>query len=414
MTETQALTEPLDTMIRLLSFEGKQNPYPLYEELRAHGGLVRLGDKHWLAVGYEECARALRAPGLLQTDAAMQDLRMPGWREHSSWQWLTKNMLFSNEPDHDRMRRFFSSAFSAHSVSAFGPMVERLADEAVAHLEKAAAEGAPEGVDLVEELTYRLPIAVLGELLSIPPEDQPGMHPLIKAITTSMDPVGGDLSQLDPGDAAMDRLAEYVADLVDRRRAAPGTDLTSAFVKARDAGGDLTEEDLVANLMAVIVAGSEAPQDLLGNSIRIAAQHPEYAGRIREDAEFTARFLEEVLRFDPPVHALNRVAGEDQEFFGETVTRGSAVTLLIASGNRDPRRFTEPDRFDPDRPGNQKQLTFSAGAHYCLGAALARMTAEALLPRLFRRFPDLAVVGTPGFRDQIVQRGHDRLPVTLG
>lgn len=411
MTETQALTEPLDTMIRLLSFEGKQNPYPLYEELRAHGSLVRLGEKHWLAVGYEECARALRAPGLLSTDAAVQDLHMPGWREHSSWRWLTKNMLFSNEPDHDRMRRFFSSAFSAHSVSAFGPMVERLADEAVEHVGKAAAENGT--VDLVEELTYRLPIAVLGELLSIPPQDQPGMEPIIGAITTSLDPVG-DLGQLAPGDAGMDRLAEYVTDLVERRRAAPGDDLTSAFIRARDAGSDLTEEDLVANLMLVIVAGSEAPKDLLGNAIRIALQNPQYAERIREDGEFTARFLEEVLRFDTPVHALNRVAEEDQEFFGRNVTRGSAVTLLIAAANRDPRQFTDPDRFDPDRPGNQKQLTFSAGAHYCLGAALARMTAETLLPRLLRRFPDMAVVGSPGFRDQIVQRGHDRLPVTLG
>ncbi|MDQ0751897.1 cytochrome P450 [Streptomyces africanus] len=410
MTECQTLAEPLDVMIRLLSPEGKQNPYPLYEELRAHGGLVRLGETHLLAVGHEQCARALRHPALLQTDAAMQDLRMPGWREHSSWVWLTKNMLFSNEPDHERMRRFFSSAFSAHSVAAFAPMVERLADEAVRHLERLAADGG--SVDLVEEFTYRFPIAVLGELLSIPEKDLPGLHPVIAAITTSMDPVS-DLGRLEPADAAMDRLAEYVTELVALRRAEPGPDLTSAFIRARDESGDLTEEDLVANLMAVIVAGSEAPQDLLGNAVRIAVEHPEYAERIRRDPEFVSRFLEEVLRFDPPVHALNRVAGEDLEFFGEKITRGSAVTLLIAAGNRDPERFSDPGRFDPDREGN-KQLTFSAGAHYCLGAALARLSAETVLPRLLRRFPKLAVVGRPGFRDQIVQRGHDRLPATLG
>ncbi|MFI7013400.1 cytochrome P450 [Streptomyces coeruleorubidus] len=410
MTESQTLAEPLDVMIRLLSPEGKQNPYPLYEELRAHGGLVRLGETHLLAVGHEQCARALRHPGLLQTDAAMQDLRMPGWREHSSWVWLTKNMLFSNEPDHERMRRFFSSAFSAHSVAAFAPMVERLADEAVRHLERLTADGG--SVDLVEEFTYRFPIAVLGELLSLPQEDLPGLHPVIAAITTSMDPVS-DLGRLQPADAAMDRLAEYVTELVALRRAEPGPDLTSAFIRARDAGSDLTEEDLIANLMAVIVAGSEAPQDLLGNAVRIAVENPEYAERIRREPEFVSRFLEEVLRFDPPVHALNRVAGQDLEFFGEKITRGSAVTLLIAAGNRDPERFAEPDRFDPDREGN-KQLTFSAGAHYCLGAALARLSAETVLPRLLRRFPKLAIVGLPGFRDQIVQRGHDRLPATLG
>ncbi|MFE5514278.1 cytochrome P450 [Streptomyces sp. NPDC056529] len=410
MTETPTLAEPLDVMIRLLSFEGKQNPYPLYEELRAHGDLVRLGETHLLAVGHEQISKALRHPVLLQTDAAMQDLRMPGWREHSSWVWLTRNMLFSNEPDHERMRRFFSSAFSAHSVAAFAPMVERLADDAVRHVGELGAGGAE--VDLVEEFTYRLPIAVLGELLAIPEADLPGLHPIIAAITTSMDPVG-DLAQLAPGDAAMEELAAYVTDLVATRRAAPGPDLTSAFIRALD-GSDLTEQDLIANIMAVIVAGSEAPQDLLGNAVRIAVGDADLARRLTGEPRFVDRYLEEVLRWDPPVHALNRVASEDLEFFGEKVVRGSAVTLLVAAGNRDPKRFADPHRFDPDREGNQKQLTFSAGAHYCLGAALARLTAETAIPLLLRRLPGLKVVGSPGFRDQIVQRGHDRLPVTTG
>jgi cytochrome P450 len=396
-------------MIRLLSFEGKQNPYPLYEELRAHGDLVRLGDKHWLAVGHEQISKALRHPRLLSTDAAVQDQHLPGWREHSSWVWLTKNMLFSNEPDHERQRRFMSSAFSAHSVSSFGPMVDRLSHEAVQHLEKLSADGAE--VDLVEEFTYRFPIAVIGELLSIPEKDLPGLHPVITAITTSLDPIG-DLSQLEPGDRAMERLHQLVSGVVALRRAEPGPDLTSAFIRALDGSG-LTEDDLVANLMLLIVAASEAPQDLLGNAIRIALEDPEQARRITQEDSFVSKYVEEVLRFDPPAQALNRVAAEDLEFFGERVTQGSAVTLLVAAGNRDPKRFQDPQRFDPDREGN-KQLTFSAGAHYCLGAALARLSAETVLPLLLRRFPEMRLIERPGFRDQIVQRGHDRLRVSVG
>jgi cytochrome P450 len=407
VSQTDTLADPLDIMGRLLTPEGKQNPYPLYEEMRAHGSLVDIGGAHLFATGYAECARALREPDLLSTDGAVQDGKMPGWREHASWRWLTKNMLFSNDPDHERLRRFFSGAFSARSVANWRPMVDRLAEDAVQHVAELGAGGGP--VDLVPEFSFRFATAVIGELLGIPEKDQADMRGIIGDITTALDPIG-DLAELEPGDAAMEQLAEYFYELVAQRRTAPGPDLTSTFVRARDTGGELTEEDLVANLMLLLVAAAEAPQDLLSNMVRLALEHPQYADRLRENPRSAAGFVDETLRFEPAVQALNRVAARDMWYFGVRVAEGTPVTLIIGAGNRDPRRFTDPGVFDPDRPDNQP-LTFSAGAHYCLGAALARMSAETVVPQLLRRFPELTLAEQPTFRNQLVQRGHDRLPV---
>ncbi|MFJ8076669.1 cytochrome P450 [Streptomyces sp. NPDC096176] len=410
MSPTETLADPLDVMGRLLAPAGKQDPYPLYEEMRAHGPVVDVGGVHVFVTGHAECARALRDPHLLSTDAAVQDVKLPGWREHSSWYWLTKNMLFSNDPDHERHRRFFSSAFSARSVAAWQPMVERRAEDAVSNVAALGAGG--ETVDLVPEFTFRMATGVIGELLGIPDKDHAGLRGIVGDITLALEPIG-DLAQLVPGDGAMDRLAGYFHDLVVRRRAAPGPDLTSAFVKARDAEGELTEEELVANLMLLLVAAAEAPQDLLSNMVRLALEHPVERARLCGDPHSAAGFVDETLRFDPAVQALNRVAARDMDFFGVKVAAGVPLTLLIAAGNRDPRRFTDPGAFDPSRPDNQP-LTFSGGAHYCLGAALARMSAETAVPRLLNRLPAMALVGPPTFRDQIVQRGHDRLLVTAG
>ncbi|HEY9389875.1 MAG TPA: cytochrome P450 [Mycobacteriales bacterium] len=400
---------PGETLMALFSPQGKQNPYPLYESLRALGPMLPLGPQVVL-VGYQECARALRETRLLSTDAAVQDQILPGWRDHSSWRWLTRNMLFSNDPDHERFRRFFGSAFAPRRIAEFRPVVERVVDGLVDRLGELGAGGAP--VDFMSEFAFRLPMAVMGELLGIPDEDRMGFRNDIGDITLALEPIR-DLAVLEPGDAAMDRLAEYFTDLVAKRRADPADDLVSAMVAARDASGDLTDEELVANFMLLLVAGTEAPMDLVGNAMRLAIDHPEQARTIVDDPRRAPAFIEETLRFDPAVHALNRLAAEDLEFFGLPVGAGTKVTLLIGAANRDPRRFAEPGRFDITRPNNQA-LTFSAGAHYCLGVALARMQGEVAFPRLLGRFPGIALAGEPSYRDQLVQRGYAHLPVTPG
>ncbi|QKW10749.1 cytochrome P450 [Streptomyces sp. NA04227] len=396
-------------MGRLLAPAGKQNPYPLYEEMRAHGSLVDVASgTHVFATGYAECSRALREPDLLSTDGAVQDLKLPGWREHSSWRWLTRNMLFSNDPTHERQRRFFGSAFSARAVAGRRAMIERLSDEAVRHVAQLGRDGAE--IDLVPELTYRFATAVIGELLGVPPKDQAPMRAGIGDITLALDPIA-DMSQLEPGDAAMDTFAEYFYELVAQRRAEPREDLTSTWVKVCDDSGDISEEELVANLMLFLVAAAEAPMDLFSNTVRLALEHPEHAERLRADPAYAAGFVDETLRYEPAVHALNRVAAKDMEFFGLKITEGTAVTLMLGAGNRDPQRYPDPAAFDPQRTDIQP-LTFSAGAHYCLGANVARMSAETMVPQLLREIPRLKLTEEAVWRDQLVQRGQARMLAT--
>ncbi|MGW2365279.1 cytochrome P450 [Streptomyces sp. NPDC001667] len=403
-------TDPRTAMTTLLSPRGKRDPYPLYEALRAYGPILPLGPGQLVVTGHAECSRALRETALLSTDAAVQDALLPGWRDHSSWRWLTRNMLFSNNPDHDRYRRFFGVAFTPRRIAALRPALEGLIGGLVDRLADLGAGGAP--VDFMAEFAFRVPMAVMGELLGIPEEEQPGFRGAIGAITTALEPVQ-DLAQLAPGDAAMDQLAVYFTDLAARRRARPGTDLVSEMVRLRDATGELSEEELVANFMLLLVAGTEAPMDLIGNALRLALEHPGHAARLREDPSLAPGFVEETLRFDPAAQALNRMAAEDFDFFGVPVAAGTKVTLLIAAGNRDPRQYADPGVFDPGRQGNHA-LTLSGGAHYCLGAGLARMQAELALPAVLRRFPGLAPAGEPTFRDQLVQRGFGQLLVKCG
>lgn len=399
---------PGEALRALFSPAGKANPYPLYEALREYGPMLQLGPQLVL-LGYQECARALREPSLLSTDAAVQRQLNPEVLGHSSWVWLTRNMLFSNAPDHDRLRRFFGGTLTPRSIAVMQPVIEAIVEDLLDELAEAGRAGA---VDFMAEFAFRLPMAVMGELLGIPPADQRNFREVIGAITLAFEPIM-DHRVLEPSDRGMDLPAEYFAGLIDRRRAVPGTDLLSTLVATRDRTGELTEQELIANFMLLLVAGTEAPMDLIGNAARLAIDHPEHGRKLSAEPERAAGFVAETLRFDPAAQALNRVAATDLDFFGMPLAAGAKVTLLVAAGNRDPRRFTEPSVFDPDRPNNQS-LTFSGGAHYCLGAALATLQAEVALPRLLRRFPEMSLAGDPTYRDQLVQRGYDRLMVTLG
>lgn len=405
---TDATTGPADALAELTSQRGIEDPYPIYESLRALGNVLPLGPQV-VILGYEECANALRHPSMLSTDASVQDQLLPGWRDHSSWRWLTQLMLFTNNPVHARQRHFNRGVFTPRRVQGMQPMVERIIDGLINRLDELAADGRP--IDFMSQFAFLVPLAVQGELLGIPHADQMSFREDIAEIAKTMEPIH-DLDVLTPGDAAMDRMAAYFAGLIEERRARPGTDLVSTMVQANDESGDLSEDEMIANFLLLFEAGIESPTDLLGNSMRIALTRPEHADRLVDDPAYATGFVAEVLRFDPPVHALSRLAGADFDFFGIPIAAGTKVTLLIAAGNRDPRRFPDPERFDPTRPDN-KPLTFGLGPHYCIGASLARMESEIAIPRLLRRFPEAALAAPPSYRDQLVMRGYDQLPLSL-
>ncbi|MTD52381.1 cytochrome P450 [Amycolatopsis pithecellobii] len=400
MTTTQNAIGPSEALGTLFTPSGKRNPYPLYEALRELGPVVKLGPKLVFAQGHDACTDALREPGLLVTDASVHS--KTGMLEHSSWQCFTKIMMFSNGTDHDRLRTFSRWAYNPQSITGLRSTIE---DKATGLAQRLTA-WAGDPVDLVEEFSSRLTLAVTGELYGIPLSDQLMLRSAIANTTTAFEPVF-DLSELADGDAGMDVLVDYMAGLADSRRREPRDDVATRMVHEADATGTVTSDELVAGLVMFLIAGVQSPSDLIAGTIRMALLKP--AEWQAADAE---AFVTEVLRFDAPSQVLTRVAGCDVVLAGVPVAEGARVMLLLAAANRDPSRYDEPDVFRPHRSPN-RPLSFGFGMHYCLGAQLARMQAEIGLTTLAHHFPHMTLEDEPRYRDQLVQRGLARLPVRL-
>ncbi|SES48303.1 Cytochrome P450 [Streptomyces sp. yr375] len=398
---------PAEALSELFTPAGKHHPYPLYDALWELGPVIPLGPSGTLVLGYDEICTALRDPRFLVTDAAVH--RSTGMIDHSSWQCFTKIMMFSNSPDHERMRRFSGWAYSPRQVAERRDLAVKAAERWTDRL-AALDDGGP--LDLVEAFATRVPMTVTGELLGIPEADRMGLRTAVTATTTAFEPVF-DPRELAPADAGMDVLVDYLGGLVRERRRRPGDDLVSAMVRDRDADGAVTEEELVAGLVMFVIAGVQSPSDMIGNTVRLALEHPAEGRGMTTDDDLLAAFVTETLRIDPPNHVLTRAADTDIDFYGHRVAAGSRALLVLAAANRDRRRFTDPATFDLARKDN-RPLSFGLGPHYCLGAAFARMQVEVAVPVLLRRFPRLALAAPPAYRDQLVTRGFARMDVTLG
>ncbi|HZE40804.1 MAG TPA: cytochrome P450 [Stackebrandtia sp.] len=421
-TPTEAMTAtPTEAMTALLTLEGRADPYPIYRHMHTFGPVFSLTDVEDVVVGYDESdailrhknARVLDASGLDMLDAALA-ARNPNptndsWRDHSSTRRLSDSMLQTNAPHHSRMRRLTSGAFTARRVTALAPAIARLTESMLDHIAD-LAEHAPD-VDFMDAFAFRLPIAVIGELMGIDETDQLRFRQTVTDLTIALDLIY-DTKQLIPADAAMNTLVDYFEDLIDHRRAHPGDDLTSALIAAHDTQGGLSHDELLGNLVLMLVAGFETTTNLLGNGLRLALDHPHHAQQLRDDPDFAAPFVEETLRFDPPVHKTGRYITEDIDLPTGTIHAGRMVHVMIAAANRDARRYPHPDTFDPTRTDTQP-LSFGNGPHFCIGSVLARMEATIALPALLRRFPAIALAAEPTFRDRLILRGFDTLPVTV-
>jgi cytochrome P450 len=263
------------------------------------------------------------------------------------------------------------------------------------------------------EFALPLPSDVIGEMLGVPEPDRAWFPPRVRTFGAVLEIGRRPWVEIKAADAAAVELTEYFADLLVRCRADPREDIVSALARLQaDNPDQLSDTELVANLITMFNAGFVTTTHLLGNGLSLLIEHPDALAALRADPDLAGGYIEEMLRYEPPVHFGVRFAAEDSEIAGVPVAKGQSVLVLMAAANRDPRRFPDPDVFDPGRPDNQ-HLAFSAGPHYCLGAALSRMEARIALPRLLDRFPSIALAADPGERDQLMLRGYDHLPVRL-
>lgn len=419
-----SLMEAQEVFEKLLEPEAIDNPYPLYAAVHALGevipagtGLVPDGGQVMLVPAYEVANAVLRDPGYLVPDAAYQDQFRPGWRDHPSLD--SNNLLMMNGDDHSRIRTLITRHFTRRRVAELEPAVVRLTDGLLDAMADQGADGS--AVDFMQQFAFALPVTVICELIGVPASLRGEFRPLARALALTLEPLI-DAEVIAAADVAALKLAGMFAELVAERRAAPADDLLSALVQAADAEpGRATDAELIQNLILLLVAGFETTTNLLGNGVRLVLDDAAAgAGRSAEligglmAGEAAAAFVEEVLRYDSPVQfASDRRPTSPKLVGGVSVTPDDHLVVMIGAANRDPKRFAEPDRFWPQRP-DSGPLSFGGGAHFCVGAALARLEGTVAFPRLFARFPELALTGDAERRIGIVLRGFEHLPVTLG
>ncbi|MET7285356.1 cytochrome P450 [Streptomyces sp. NPDC005573] len=379
-----------------------RDPYPVYAALRERGPVHRVripeGAEAWLVVGYEAGR------------AALMDARLSKQWKNASPSFpifspsAGPHMLNSDPPDHERLRKLVVREFTPRRIEQLAPRVRQITDELLD-----AMAAIPQGrTDLVEALSFPLPISVICELLGVPTLDRAAFRAWTATVLSDPDPK----ARL----AATDEVAAYLASLVRSKRLEPGQDLLSDLIRTTDEDGDrLSEAELLGTAWLLLVAGHETTVNLISNGVLALLTHPEQLADLRADPSLMANAVEEMLRYDGPVETPTYRFTTEPVQVGDTVIPGDGQMVLVAlaDANHDPARFPDPGRFDIRRPAGG-HVAFGHGIHYCLGAPLARLEARIAVGALLERFPGLALDAHPAalaWREGMLIRGPQRLPV---
>jgi cytochrome P450 len=397
--------------VDLFSPDFKANPYPAYAHLRSTAPIHRVtlpdGRAMWLVTRYEDVAAVFKdkrfvkdwrnavTPEQLAQIPPIPDVMKP----------LSRNMLDTDPPDHERLRALVSKAFTPRLIELMRPRVQAIADSLLDAVEDKGE------MDLIDDYAFPLPITVIAELLGVPVEDRNKFREWSDAA------VSGDATQeyvekiLIPHMLAF---TDYLRALFDEKRKNPRDDLISALVRAEEAGDKLSEDELLAMVFLLLIAGHETTVNLIGNGMLALLQHPDELQRLKDDPSLTKPAIEELLRYDGPVEtSTERFAREDVAIGGTVIPRGEMVMVVIASADHDPERFPDPEALDITRQDN-KHLAFGKGIHFCLGAPLARMEGQIAINTLLRRMPDMRLKDSPEsltWRPGLVLRGLKGLPI---
>ncbi|MFD7997395.1 cytochrome P450 [Streptomyces mexicanus] len=388
-------------LARITDYASRPDPYPLYAELRAAGPVVRQADGSYLIGTYHEIAALLHDPRM------SVDPRIRGEVLHKP------PFLRLDDPEHHRLRtlamRPFGPPHSPGRVDAMRGEIDRITKELLASFETGRQ------VDIVDDFAYPLPVTVICRLLGVPREDEPLFRAWSDALVTAADvrPGQDTTEQHKGGDRARIEMGGYLVGLAEQRRGHPQDDMLSAFVNEPDPELRLTQEELAETAVLLLIAGHETTVNLIANGVLTFLRRPEHLDQLRRDPDLLPRAVEELLRFEPPVQMRERIPRADLQVAGTLIPENASVILALASGNRDPMRFREPDRFDPTRPDNQ-HLGFGSGIHLCYGAPLARIEAQSALRALIAHLGTARLLqDPPPYRQNAMLRGPRHLPVQL-
>jgi cytochrome P450 len=399
-----------DTLFRRITdYANRANPYPLYAELREHG-VARQDDGSYLVGTYHEIAALLHDPRISsdRRNRTVPDniaVEAPG---------VPVAFIGLDDPEHERLRNIAMRPFGPpHSATRIDTMLGEITSITHALIDALQGRGR---IDLVEDFAYPLPVTVICRLLGVPREDEPRFSAWSQAVIAGVDPTPGT----DPAGrqraamAARIAMAMYLGELAENRRGKSSDDLLSAFVNDPGPDGSFTRPELMATAVLLLIAGHETTVNLITNGMLTLLRHPAALEQLRREPELLPRAVEELLRYEPPVQLLpQRTALTDIDVAGVTIPKGAPLILVIASGNRDPRRFHDPDHFDPGRRDNQ-HFGFGSGVHSCFGAPLARVEAQIALAELTRRLDGPRLLeDPPPYRSSPILRGPRHLPLQI-
>lgn len=385
------------------------DPYRVFAALRERHPVIYDDDTNqWVISRHEDVARLLRDRNLgrtyhhVATDADFGRTPPPAW--HAPFHVLNDaGMLDLEPPDHTRLRRLVSKAFTPRTVADMAPRVQAIVDALVDHALDAGE------FDLIADIAEPLPVTVIAELLGIPEADRHLLRPWSNEYCL--------MFELDPSEAsarrsvaAAEAFGAYLHELIAERRSRPQDDLISGLIAVADEGDQLSERELIGTCVLILNAGHEASVNGAGNGWWTLFRHPDALAALRDTPDLAATAVDELLRFDTPLPMFERWVLSDIEVAGTTIPRGQEVALLYASANRDPEAFVDADALDLGRP-SKAHLAFGAGIHYCLGAPLARLELQTSFASILRRMPGLELLEEPVWKPTFILRGLAALRV---
>ena len=380
------------------------DPYPTYERLRDKDPVhwSPLMDS-WVFSRYKHVDGILRDHKRFSNDTSKRG--NPSHIDESFDLTNQPSMLFRDPPDHTRLRALVSRAFTPAVIEGLAGHIRDIANDLLDQIDD------PAGFDLMEAIAAPLPVIVIAELLGVPTKDRPQFQIWSRHRSRGLEPNITDKERRLVSEAGRE-LDAYFLGIIDQRRRDPQDDLISGLVAAEEAGDKLSQPELLAMLRLLLVAGNETTTKLIGNGMLALLRNPEQLEVLRQSPDLMPSAIEELLRYDAPVQLDVRVALEDVEFDGRLVKKGQGVMVLLGSANRDPEVFNDPDRLDLTRQ-EANHISFGRGIHHCLGASLARLEGRLTFESILERFTDIRMqADRPVFRDNIILRGLDVLPVS--
>lgn len=390
--------------------EVRANPYPFYAQLRSQDP-VHWDEEFgfWVLTRYADIATVYQDPrfsraqglrsGFEHLPASEQVIAEPVYR------CFSKTMFYSDPPYHTRLRGLVNKAFTPIAVERMRPYVQRTVDSL---LDAVPTSGE---MDFIRDFAYPLPILVIAQMLGLPSEERERFKKWSDDLFAILGSVPHSPELMEGAASSLTALTKYITQSSESRRTQPREDLLTALVEATENGEQLTQEELVANMIILLSAGHETTINLIGNGLLALLKNPDQMQKLREEPDLVASAVEEMMRYDNPVQISYRSAAEDVEIGGKHIGKGQLINSILAAGNRDPERFSDPDRFDVTRDEG-RHLGLGLGIHFCLGAPLVRLEAQTAFTTLLRRFPRLSLASENlEWQEHPIFRGVKSLPV---